>query len=67
MSVDVLSLAKSKRDGERPIAEIERVDQFFGEEFLVALAPPQPRQIVAQGGGQIAKGAVASTPSAPCR
>ena len=53
-------MAKSKRDGERPIAaEIERVDQLFGgEEFLVAVAPSEPRQIVAQSSRQIAQRAI---------
>ena len=60
MSVDVLELGEveaRRRAANRP--EIERVDQLFGgEEFLIAVAPPEPRQIVAQGGRQIAQGAV---------
>ena len=60
MSVDVLELGEveaRRRAADRP--EIECVDQLFGgEEFLVAVAPPEPRQIVAQSDRQIAQGAI---------
>ena len=53
-------MAKSKRAAERPIAgQVEIGDHFLGRKYLlVAMAPSEPDQIIAQRRRQISEGAI---------
>ena len=60
MTVDVFELHKVESCW-RPahMCQIKHLDQLVcRKEFLITMAPAQPRQIIAQSGGQIAKAAI---------
>ena len=60
MAVHMFELGEVKTGGGPTNgAEIEEIDHFFHrEKFLIAMAPAQPHQIIAQGLGQIAHGLI---------
>ena len=60
MAVDVLELGEVEARGRAADRrQVERGDQLLGgEELLVAMAPAEPRQIIAQRGRQIAHRAI---------
>ena len=67
VTVEIFQLGKIKPCRRFPdIAEIKPFNQLRrGKNLLVAMAPSQPRQVIAQGRGQITQGAVGLDPQRP--